>query len=104
MWSAAGQQAARWSFLAQQSGTATLAAIKAPEDGAAKTLIIRLYETESQPVQTTLRFALPPLQAEWVDVHEQAVTDLPPPQIQDDRLTFTLPSYRFATLRIKFAS
>jgi alpha-mannosidase len=102
--SAAGQQAARWGFLTQESGTATLAAIKVPEDGQERTLVIRLYETESQPVQTILCFAIAPVQAEWVDVHEQAIADLSPPQIQDDRLTFTLPSYRFATLRVKFAS
>ncbi len=100
--SAAGGGATHWGFLTQESGSATLAAIKAPEDGEADTLILRVYESEGQPAQVTLRFALPPVQATWVDVHEQNNDDPAPLQIEGDRLTFTLPSYRFGTLRIKF--
>jgi alpha-mannosidase len=101
--SAAGGQAAHWGFLTQESGSATLAAIKAPEDGEANTLILRLYESEGQPAQVTLRFARPPVRAAWVDVHEQTNDNPEPLQIEGDRLTFTLPSYRFGTLRVKFA-
>ena len=101
--SAAGDAAAHWGFLSQESGSATVAAVKAPEDGEAHTLILRIYETEDRPTSVTLRFAQPPVQAAWVDVHEQADGDLAPLRIQDDHITFTLPSYRFGTLRVKFA-
>ena len=102
VFSTAGDQPTRWSFLTLESGPVVLAALKAPEDGESAALILRLYETEGQPGTASLQFALPLASAAWNDLHEQPVSDSGPLQIAGDRLTLTLPPYHLGTLRVRF--
>ena len=102
VYSAAGKQPTQFGFLNQESGSANLAAIKAPEDGEANTLILRMYESDGQPTNVSMRFAQSPLEAAWVNIHEQPTGDTEPLQIDGNRLMFTLQPYCLRTIRIRF--
>jgi alpha-mannosidase len=101
--SGAGNQPVSESFVSLESGLAAVSAIKAPEDGEAGELIVRVYETEGQSTQVKLKFRRDVLQASLVDLHEQPLTDAQPVKISGDGVTFELGAYCIATLLVKLA-
>jgi alpha-mannosidase len=106
VFSGAGRQPSRLSFLELVSGSAMAPAIKAPEDGAGNELIVRLFETGGQPTEAVLRFdaaACGPIRGvEWVDVHEQAAASGGTLVVAGDRLVCGLKPYELAAVRVKF--
>jgi alpha-mannosidase len=106
VFSGAGAQPSRMSFAALVSGSAAVAAVKTPADGAQGELIVRIYETEGQPTQAVLRFE--PMtagrihEAKWVDSHEQPIGGFAPLRLDGERLIVPLAAHQLGAVRIKF--
>ena len=101
VFSGAGTQPSRFSFLRLESGSVALSAIKAPEDGDCNELIVRVYETEGQETQVVLRFNRAITQARWVDTHEQPLEDGQPLSVERERLSFSLEAGRVGAIWVK---
>ena len=101
VFSGAGTQPSRFSFLSLESGTVALSAVKAPEDGDCRELILRVYETEGQETQAVLRFDRKIELARWVDTHEQPVEDSQPLSVEGERLSFSLGAGRLGSVWVR---
>jgi alpha-mannosidase len=86
-----------------ESGAAAVSAIKAPEDGEAGELVLRLYETEGQTTLVKLKFKRDILQATLVDLHEQPLKNAQPVKISGGEITFEIFAHCISTLRVKLA-
>jgi alpha-mannosidase len=101
--SGAGHQPVSDSFLTLESGAVALSAIKAPEDGEAGELLVRLYETEGQTTPVKLKFSREVVQAALVDLHEQPLKDVQTVKISGGEVSFDIHANCIATLRLKLA-
>jgi alpha-mannosidase len=101
--SGAGKRLVSDSFVSLESGAAAVSAIKAPEDGEAGELVLRLYETEGQTTLVKLKFKRDILQATLVDLHEQPLKNAQPVKISGGEITFEIFAHCISTLRVKLA-
>jgi alpha-mannosidase len=104
--SGAGMQPGRLSFLELESGSVAVSALKAPEEGDGRELIVRLYETDGLQTQAVLRFN-PDLcgkltGAVWVDSHEQPVEGGGRLTVQDERLVCEMKPFALAAVKVNF--
>ena len=89
-------------FMAIESGSVALSAVKLPEDrGDANTLIVRVYETEGQETGATLRFFRPVVAARVLDVNERPLPDpANAPRVDGEQVTLAVGPNRVATLEV----
>ncbi len=97
-----GSQPIRESFLTLEKGTVIISAVKKAEGIDSKDVIIRLYETDGNETDVTLRFAYPVLSADWVDTHEEKIALDQTLQAKDKLLSLVLKPYQMAAVRLKF--
>lgn len=109
VFSGAGAQAQRRSFITLESDALAWSALKAPEDGAADTFILRFYEVEGRTANATIQFSRPLAQATWCDAHEQALApdaahpDAGTLKVEGSRLTLSLRPYGLGSVRVQLA-
>jgi len=101
--SGTGNQPVSDSFFSLEYGAVAVSAIKAPEDGEAGELIVRVYETEGQTTQVKLKFGRQVLQAGLVDLHEQPLKDAQTVKISGGEVSFDIHANCIATLLLKLA-
>ncbi|NMB25432.1 MAG: alpha-mannosidase [Firmicutes bacterium] len=87
-------------FITLKAGSVAISAVKMPENGTSKEMIIRLYETEGQETQVTLAFCRDIREAVLVDLNEQALTKLPKPEVQDTQVTFGVDAASLVGIRL----
>jgi alpha-mannosidase len=101
--SGAGSQPVEAGYLSLEGGTALVAGIKLPEDGAdAGSLLVRVYEVDGRGTQVRLRFERHVRLARLVDVHEQPLAEEPEVQIDGQEVRFPLGACRVGTVWVEF--
>jgi alpha-mannosidase len=98
----AGDRPASTSFVALERGTASISAIKLPEDGDANSVVVRLYETEGQDTTAMLRFWRPVASAQWLDVNEKPLSGAGDIAIEGAQVAFPIAAAHVATLQVTF--
>ena len=102
--SGTGNQPVSDSFFSLEYGAVAVSAIKAPEDGEAGELIVRVYETEGQTTQVKLKFGRQVLLAGLVDLHEQPLNNnAQTVKISGGEVSFDIHANCIATLLLKLA-
>ncbi len=89
-------------FITLKAGSVAISAVKVPENGTGKEMIIRLYETEGQDTQVILGFCRDIREAAMVDLNEQPLAVLPKPEVQDTQVTFGVDAASVASIRLLF--
>jgi alpha-mannosidase len=100
----AGDLPAQASFLALEAGSVAISTIKLPEErGDAKTLIVRVYETEGRETGASLRFLQPVVAARLLDVNERPLPDpANAPRVSGEHVSLVVGPNRVATLEVTF--
>ncbi len=101
VFSGTGTEPSQRSMLVLEEGSAAISGLKTPEDSQGKEMIVRLYETEGDETQVSLRFDHPLSQAEWVDTHEQPTAG-GSLTIQGERLLASLGPHQLAAIHLTF--
>ena len=91
------------SFLALESGSVAISAVKLPEnaDGGNK-IIVRVYETEGVRTQAVLKFARNVGKAWYVDLNENKTECGVYPQVEGNIIRFEVGANALASVCIEF--
>lgn len=89
-------------FITRKAGSVAISAVKVPEGGTSKEMIIRLYETEGRDTQVILAFCRDIREAVLVDLNEQALPHLAKPEVQGTEVTFAVGGASVASIRLVF--
>ncbi|NLA58017.1 MAG: alpha-mannosidase [Firmicutes bacterium] len=90
-------------FIELETGTVAVSAVKMPEDGEGKEMLIRLYETEGQDTTVQLAFCRDIQEAVLVDINENPLADLPRPQVRASKVIFPVGAASIANIKLVFA-
>jgi alpha-mannosidase len=101
--SGAGHRPVSGGFVSLESGSVAISAIKAPEDGEAGELLVRVFETEGEATTVKIRFSREVMQATLVDLHEQALSDAQAVRIAGGEVSFEINGHCIATVRVRLA-
>jgi alpha-mannosidase len=101
--SGSASQPTQASFLALESGSVMISALKLPEqDSSGASLLLRCYEMDGKDTLAVIQFPRPVKQALQVDVHEQALPGVAVPQVDGQRVSFQIGAYRVAAVKVTF--
>ena len=90
-------------FIQLEAGTVAVSAVKMPEGGQGKEMLIRLYETEGQDTTVQLAFCRDIQEAVLVDINENPIADSPQPEVQGSKVVFPVGAASVASIKLVFA-
>ncbi|MGI6705839.1 MAG: alpha-mannosidase [Clostridia bacterium] len=91
------------SFFCLEEGSVALSALKMPEvqEGDSE-WVLRVYETEGSKTKAVFRLPQTPTDASYVDINERPVDNDLQISTGENQISFEVPAYSVATVRIKF--
>lgn len=90
------------SFMALESGSVAISAIKMAEDDGSNKLMVRVYETEGTPTTATLHFFRNISRATIVDINEKAVESAPAVLIDGSTVSFEIAPFNVIGICVEF--
>jgi alpha-mannosidase len=94
---------AKRSFLKIDPQNVVLTAVKKPEDGEKKEIIIRFYEAEGKKTKTILTFFRKPKKVETVNlIEENETVKKKKIKIRDNKIKLQINPFEIVTLKVKF--